>query len=561
MNLTDRFLSYFLLFLATPLLAATYYVSPTGSDSNSGTSTNSPWLWQASHTLQPGDTVYFLGGTYTNDLGFDGMGLTNMPITYQAYPGEEPVVSIPNYSSDGIDIGGNNQILIGFAVNGAYDGIRVSGGDGATNDIVEDCDISGCWVGGIIAQYGNINGVIIRNCRVYNSSLENWPRGSAGWGGAITIAESNGTNCLIENCLVYFCNGEGIGIENANNCTVRNCIIADTCHTSMYSDGDNDIWSNNVTYCTAASLFLNGGSSFGVQPSFTQEYQDISWITNAIGLRGSVMVNNLFVNTVSGFYIDDYQNPYTNYPFSDILFANNTCIGCANAAISISSQPGYITSPYNNFHIINNLFLSGPLNASPYFWVLRLPTYPIDLGNNIYCYETCGQAYDNTNSVYVDGAAAVTNWMLLSGETNAGSRASLWLFNTNQANFLISNVLQSAASMPVLWQTNGGPPPTINVNLLFTNLLACSNNIDTLRRQLAAPFSPINNSTNPAVTMGRSLSSWAWVDDFGATNTIIGPIGADLLGHPRVGIPTIGALNPMNLLLPPSSLEVLQPGQ
>ena len=45
--------------------AATYYVSTTGSDSNSGSST-SPWrtLWHAVRSINSGDTIRMLPGTY-----------------------------------------------------------------------------------------------------------------------------------------------------------------------------------------------------------------------------------------------------------------------------------------------------------------------------------------------------------------------------------------------------------------------------------------------------------------------------------------------------------------
>jgi hypothetical protein len=51
--------------LAGFLHAATYYVSPTGNDSNNGTSTSTPWKTISkvnSVTLSAGDRVLFQGG-------------------------------------------------------------------------------------------------------------------------------------------------------------------------------------------------------------------------------------------------------------------------------------------------------------------------------------------------------------------------------------------------------------------------------------------------------------------------------------------------------------------
>jgi hypothetical protein len=85
---------------------ATYYVSPTGSDSNSGTSINAPFatLDHARQVVESingnmtGDiVVYLLGGTYTvsNTVTFtsNDSGTNGHNIVYAAYPGQTPVLS------------------------------------------------------------------------------------------------------------------------------------------------------------------------------------------------------------------------------------------------------------------------------------------------------------------------------------------------------------------------------------------------------------------------------------------------------------------------------------
>lgn len=79
--------------------ANSYFVSPTGSDSNSGT-INSPWktLKKAiQHPyLMPGDTVYLRAGTYSEGEIFSDnksqSGLEDSYITYKNYPGETPIL-------------------------------------------------------------------------------------------------------------------------------------------------------------------------------------------------------------------------------------------------------------------------------------------------------------------------------------------------------------------------------------------------------------------------------------------------------------------------------------
>ena len=81
--------------------ATTYYVSPSGNDSNPGTLTQ-PWkTWGkavTSTSVQPGDIVYFRGGVYyhtvTNGLGYAGTrsGTVGDTIYYMNYPGETPIL-------------------------------------------------------------------------------------------------------------------------------------------------------------------------------------------------------------------------------------------------------------------------------------------------------------------------------------------------------------------------------------------------------------------------------------------------------------------------------------
>ena len=69
--------------------AVTYYVSPTGNDNNSGTSTSTAWRTISkvnSRTLVAGDVVLFeRGGTYRGSLYINQSGTTASPITISSY--------------------------------------------------------------------------------------------------------------------------------------------------------------------------------------------------------------------------------------------------------------------------------------------------------------------------------------------------------------------------------------------------------------------------------------------------------------------------------------------
>ncbi|MBS1583845.1 MAG: right-handed parallel beta-helix repeat-containing protein [Bacteroidetes bacterium] len=80
--------------------ATTYYVSPTGSDSNNGTSQSTPWrtldkLTQVQYTVVAGDQILFQrGGVYRGTLNIAGYGTAAAPIVIGAYgAGAAPVIS------------------------------------------------------------------------------------------------------------------------------------------------------------------------------------------------------------------------------------------------------------------------------------------------------------------------------------------------------------------------------------------------------------------------------------------------------------------------------------
>jgi len=76
-----------------PSYGATYYVSPSGSDSSPGTEAQ-PWqtIQKAEDTLVAGDTVYIRAGTYNERVVPQNSGSAGNYITYSAYPGETVII-------------------------------------------------------------------------------------------------------------------------------------------------------------------------------------------------------------------------------------------------------------------------------------------------------------------------------------------------------------------------------------------------------------------------------------------------------------------------------------
>ena len=165
--------------------AQVYYVSPTGSDSASG-SKSAPWasMAHAQSVVQPGDTVYFRGGTYAytransacasrtarvDAITLSRSGTAAAPIRYWAYPGETPVFDFTGMRDDcrikGFDVTGDHLHLKGLEVKGVPQnnelnheswGLWISG----SHNTFELLDLHGNMGPGLFIQNGGGNLVL-----------------------------------------------------------------------------------------------------------------------------------------------------------------------------------------------------------------------------------------------------------------------------------------------------------------------------------------------------------------------------------------------------------------
>ena len=95
-----------------------YYVAPSGSSSNDGSSSQ-PWtlayaLGGAGGRIQPGDTVWVRGGTYYAPLRSTLSGTAVAPIVVRAYPGERAIIDGVNTTSDNFIVAGSWSVMWGL---------------------------------------------------------------------------------------------------------------------------------------------------------------------------------------------------------------------------------------------------------------------------------------------------------------------------------------------------------------------------------------------------------------------------------------------------------------
>jgi hypothetical protein len=245
--------------------ATTYYVSPTGNNSNPGT-INSPWAtWGHafnSTAVLPGDTVFFRGGVYqmTSDnlsypyapgCGYNVSrdGTSGNYISYSAYPGEKPVLDCGNITPTGRNsraIWGNDMNYIHFK------GLTVRN----VRQTSADVNVYG-WV--IEGRNITVEGCTVHNC--------------GGRGFFSTGHEIRYLNCdshhnydLLSASLP---GNDGVGFQNVDLTNVDGSIYYKNCRAWMNGDQDSLPYQSVIL-----SLMAAGPLTMGI---FKVKVMDLRW--------------------------------------------------------------------------------------------------------------------------------------------------------------------------------------------------------------------------------------------------------------------------------------------
>lgn len=135
--------------------ATNYYVSPTGNDSNSGTSTGSPFktIEKAVSAAAAGSTVYLLSGTYTYGTNMSstivlgsksGASTSNRPKLMAYDSSNKPVLNFSGQSvsssSIGINITGGYWTVSGLIIKNCGDNAILMKGSSSTYNIINSCE-------------------------------------------------------------------------------------------------------------------------------------------------------------------------------------------------------------------------------------------------------------------------------------------------------------------------------------------------------------------------------------------------------------------------------------
>ncbi len=302
-------LSVFLFLLSpTPVNAAnTYYVSPTGDDSKTGSST-APWktIQKAANTMVAGDTVIVLPGTYSERVTVTKSGSSGAPITFRA---QYPVVTNQINQS-------NQSTSKGFKITANY--ITVQGFEIANADYVRwHSDVSS----GVYIEGTN---VIVENNYIHDCPLD----GITLYGLPLTNPQYNAarlaTNCTIKNNKLFRNGMVGIDVSGRNNLIEGNEVWGTIqCPPSLMAVEDTKSDNNGKTcpfYDAVRGLDSDGMRFFDQGHIFRKNYiHDIHF--------GPPGINPAIGDYVDNSHIDCFQTWTGTYTETakDILFEQNFC--------------------------------------------------------------------------------------------------------------------------------------------------------------------------------------------------------------------------------------------
>ena len=318
----------------------TYFVSAEiGSNANAGTSATAPLatLQAAADLVKAGDTVEVMNGTYTgspggNLLQITTSGTSGSPITFEAAPGQTPVLNTSG-EWNGILVQASYISIQGFTVVG----------DAASYTLAK-----------ALAQYSTSNANVDGNGIVVESA----------GGGQVP------NHITIQNNTVYDEPGGGIGVIGADYVQILNNTVHDNAHWSAYGNSGISIASSvNSDTKSGVHDIISGNTSYNnteLVPFFAvgtiTDGEGIILDTNK-GFTGEILVqgNTTYGNSGAGIESFLTNNAVIN---GNTSYANLTNpLAASDGQIFINSSTNDVVT--NNTTVSPPCFLAGTRIATP----------------------------------------------------------------------------------------------------------------------------------------------------------------------------------------------------
>jgi len=336
-----------------PAYSATYYVAPNGSATwEQAKDIATPCsATTAMQNAQAGDVVYFRGGVYEvgQSVGYHGVlepsnsGTITNPITFEAYPGETPIMNATvdddKDNSRALGNGDRDYIIFdGFTLQ-ANGGVKRGGmiitGANITGT-PEGCQVLNCTFNGgtticptednrELLRLEGVDTTLVKGCKFFSCksgrNYPEYPTGSNEAHAAILMYHVKGV--IIENCEIYNCAG-GIYAK---------------------SQTENNIYRYNYIHNCCEAIYVT-----------TYSMGDIKRNADATKVYSNVIANNTYAGI--NFY------PEGTAHANDCEVYNNTVYNSVRGICYAQNEADHGWKIYNNIVIDNNYDLWGNLSAS-----------------------------------------------------------------------------------------------------------------------------------------------------------------------------------------------------
>ena len=365
--------------------ASTYYVAPTGSDTNAGTMAAPFASWaKAQSVAMPGDTVYFRDGRYkysdatatcggstsatVNAVVLTKSGTSGNPINYFAYPGEKPVFDFSgltdtskyNCRQTGVRVQASWLHVKGLEFTGALQLNNLNHEswcfyvDGGSNNTFELLDAHHNNGPGFFIQRGGNN--LFLNCDSHENedTMTSNGDGQSADGFGCHPNRSGDTGNVFRGCRAWWNTDDGWDFINATEaCTVENS-------WAWYSGYKPDAVSNG------APVSLSAGNGNGFKGG---GYGDPQTNVPSPTPQHIVRFNVAFYNKANGLYANHgnvspyfYNNTsYNNGVDVDMLGLDGTTVtsvGILRNNLGYSSNGHSVTGDMGNGGPISDMFNS-----------------------------------------------------------------------------------------------------------------------------------------------------------------------------------------------------------
>jgi hypothetical protein len=345
--------------IAMNVRAASYYVSPTGSDANAGTQT-SPWksLSKVSGTtFQPGDSVLFqAGGSWSGGITLHGSGVNGSPIKIDQYgSGNKPLLQGAGAVNAVIDASNSsyweiNNLELTNTGNGsaAHYGIYGHYTSGTrlnhlylSNIDIHNVDCPNNFGAGGICINEIISDLQVTNCTVHDTGGQGiffgddyaWvvPKVQA------TYDTYAATDVVVSNCTVYNCADSGIEIWGVKRPVIQYCTSHDcnfgtnTAYVGIWiMDCENGILQYNNSYHHHGGI---DGECFDV---------------DVLCFNTIVQYNYAHDNDYVGIIAYGYTQNGNPLPTNGAVFRYNVVQNCAGGSFGLAGDQLSNTQWYNN---------------------------------------------------------------------------------------------------------------------------------------------------------------------------------------------------------------------